>query len=210
VPKKELNLAHAPKRLLRFLKVLTALKRSIFIWLLNLPILEVICGLSAGLALTKQPRKEKKYGHIPFESASDAERGFVAGLIDGEGALDIVVCPRTAYLGGGRKNPLLKKDWSMVYKYPRLRVEMSDYGDVSELARLFGEKCLLSKRGYFHVRALGGRCMRILMIVHPIMKNIAKRKIVKNWIQHFSYQINGPAKLEPNPEARPYRSEPAI
>jgi hypothetical protein len=42
------------------------------------------------------------------------------------------------------------------------------------------------------------------------MKNIPKRKIVENWIQRFSYQINGPAKLEPNPEARPHRSEPAI
>ena len=178
--------------------------------LFNLPTLEVICGLSDTLALTKQPRKEKKYGHIPLESAPDAEKGFVAGLIDGEGTLDIVIYPRTVYLGGGRRNPLLKKDWSMIYKYPRLRVEMSDYGDISELARLFGEKCLLSKRGYFHVRALGSRCMHVLIIVYSIMKNIPKRKIVENWIQRFSYQINGPAKLEPNPEARPYRSEPAI
>lgn len=165
-------------------------------------------GNSADLAT--QPRKAKKYGPIPLEAASDAEKGFVAGLIDGEGSLDIAVYPRTLYLGGGRKNPILRRDWSMIYRYPRLRVEMADYGDVSELARLFGERCLPSRGRYFRVRIMGGRCMRVLLIIYPIIRNITKRKIIENWIPRFSYQITNPAKLEPNPGTRPHRSEPAI
>ena len=103
---------------------------------------------------------------------SDAELGWLAGLLEGEG-----------YFGIIRNHGKLNGDRTKVYLYPRIGVSMTDRDVIERVARFWSGKVSVvkpagvSKKTSYRTHLFGKRAVRMMRLLRPLMGERRRKQI---------------------------------